>query len=227
MEAMQLISEDFDAASVSHEAMDELLAAGWRHFGSHFFRYNWQAVEGQWQTVIPVRIRLCDFRPSKSQRRVLRRNADLACVFVPSEIDDVVEAMFQRHKERFKDNVPSTITDFMSPTPSILPGEGRMLRCTLDGQLVAASFVDIGKTAMSSVYGVFEPAHSERSLGTFTMLREIEAAQAAGMTHHYPGYVTSGSSNYDYKKQFAALEGYDWGAQEWRPLQEFPPVVIG
>ena len=226
MAAMPLISHEFEAESVSHEMIDELLAHGWRHFGTNFFRYNWQMVGDEWQTVVPVRIRLSNFSMTKSQRRVLRKNADVLCEWVPAEIDDTVREMFQRHKRRFTDNVPDDITSFLSPTPADVPGEGRMLRCMVEGRVVAFSFVDIGRTSVSSVYGIFEPSYSDRSLGIFTMLTEIEMAKASGFVFHYPGYVTSGSSGYDYKKQFAGLEGYDWELQTWRPFTDFPPVVI-
>jgi leucyl-tRNA---protein transferase len=214
------ISQEFTASGVTPIQMDALLATGWRHFGTSFFRYNWQTVGAEWQRVIPLRIGLADFRLSKSQRRVLRQNSDLVCRFQPSAITDEIRDMFQRHKRRFKDNVPNNITDFLSTTPATVPGEGRMLCCHLEQRLVAVSYMDIGSSSVSSIYGIFDPEHSERSLGIFTMLTEIQYAISAGFTFHYPGYATSGPSGYDYKKRFSALEGYDWDQQEWRAFAD-------
>jgi arginine-tRNA-protein transferase len=90
---------------------------------------------------------------------------------------------------------------------------------TLGGELVALSFLDVGVESASSVYGVFEPELGRRSLGVLTMLKEIEHSRARGCRWYYPGYATQGSSAYDYKKQFGALEFLDWASGEWRDLR--------
>jgi arginine-tRNA-protein transferase len=51
------------------------------------------------------------------------------------------------------------------------------------------------------------------------LLLELEWARQQGFQYHYPGYAMTGPSHYDYKKQFRGLEGYDWGAGEWRGIQ--------
>ena len=71
------INEEFDAEHVSPQELDSLLALGWRHFGPHFYRYNLGLYEIDVRRVIPLRIRLADFSPSKSQRRTLAKNDDL------------------------------------------------------------------------------------------------------------------------------------------------------
>ena len=78
--------------------MDQLWAAGWRHFGESFFRYNVSIDESGVKTITPLRLDLDSFLPSKSQRRVLRRNADLRCEFHPAQLSDEARAMFQRHR---------------------------------------------------------------------------------------------------------------------------------
>ena len=51
--------EAFICDSVPAEIMDRLWAAGWRHFGSYFFRYSTQPAEdGSPQTITPLRIDL-------------------------------------------------------------------------------------------------------------------------------------------------------------------------
>ena len=223
---MPLVSQEFTAQDVTPVQMDALLATGWRHFGTSFFRYNWQTVGAEWQMVIPLRIRLADFRLSKSQRRVLHRNSDLVCRFQPSEITAEIRDMFQRHKRRFKENVPDDLTDFLSATPATVPSQGRMLCCHLEERLVAVSYMDIGHSSISSIYGIFDPECSERSLGIFTMLTEIQYSISDGFAFHYPGYATSGQSGYDYKKRFSALEGYDWEKQEWRPFADMVGLSV-
>jgi arginine-tRNA-protein transferase len=52
------------------------------------------------------------------------------------------------------------------------------------------------------------------------MLKEIEHSRARGCRWYYPGYATQGSSAYDYKKQFGALEFLDWESGEWGRVEE-------
>src|SRR2546423_1129207 len=177
-----------------------LLADGWRHFGMHFFRYNLGIYEQEIRRVIPLRIRLADMRFSKSQRRVLRRNKDLDVKIQPITITDEIHGLFERHKQRFKSGMPDSIYDFLSPDAAAAPTDGFEVNVCKDGMLLAASFFDVGKTSISSIYGIFDPAETARSLGIFTMLKEIEYAIADNKILYYHGYAYEGESYYDYKK---------------------------
>lgn len=199
--------------------MDRLWAAGWRHFGRYFFRYSSQTDEqGATQTITPLRIDLASCSFTKSQRRVLSKNTDLRHDIVPAALDDELRAMFQRHKQRFTHNIPDSLETFLGPDPTAGPCECRMLRVFEGDRLIAASFFDMGQTAASSVYGIFEPEFAKRSLGIFTMLLEIQHCREAGLRWLYPGYATHESSAYDYKKQFRGTKILDWSTGEWRPL---------
>ena len=79
-----------------------------------------------------------------------------------------------------------------------------------NGELLAASFFDVGRTSVSSIYGIFDPEERTRSLGIFTMLKEIEFTRETGRTLYYHGYAYEGESYYDYKKRFGAIEVFDW-----------------
>ena len=64
---------------------------------------------------------------------------------------------------------------------------------------------------------MFEPSFASRSLGIFTLLKEIEFAKENGKSYFHLGYSYEGESFYDYKKRFRATEEYDWTGI-WRPL---------
>ncbi len=213
------INEEFFAASVTPEQLDLLLSDGWRHFGPHFFRYNLGIYENEIRLVLPLRIRLGDFKLSKSQRRVLRRNADAEVHFGPVTLASETLDLFERHKRRFKAGVPSSIHDFLAREAE--PVEVLELNVRREGSLIAASFFDIGETSISSIYGIFDPDETAGSLGIFTMLCEIDYAIAQGKAHYYHGYAYEGGSFYDYKKRFSALEVYDWRGR-WLPFEDSP-----
>ena len=213
------LDDAFICDSVPAEIMDKLWAAGWRHFGRYFFRYSTQPTsDGGAQTITPLRINLVSCTFNKSQRRVLRRNADLHHDFGPVVLDDDLRALFQRHKQRFTHNIPEALETFLGPDPGKGPCNCRMVRVFNGPRLLAASFFDMGDGAASSVYGLFEPEDARRSLGIFTMLLEIQHCRESGLRWLYPGYATHEPSVYDYKKQFRGTEFLDWSTGEWLPL---------
>ena len=210
------INEYFFAYRVEPELMDDLLEQGWRHFGVYFYRYSQDNYGGERRNVRPVRVKLEDFRRSKTQRRVWRENAGLTCVIRPTEIDDAKIALFEQHKLRFTHNIPDSLYDFLSEAPAATPLDCREC-CIYEGdKLLAVSFFDVGAASISAIYAMFAPEEASRSLGLYTMLREIEFAQNAGKTHYYHGYCHETPSFYDYKKRFSGLQYFAWEAEEWR-----------
>jgi arginyl-tRNA--protein-N-Asp/Glu arginylyltransferase len=216
---MTPILENAEMPVISPTRLDARLVMGWRHFGAKFFRYNFSFHQGLLCGVIPLRIRVESFAESKSQRRVLRRNEDLTTRFVPATHCAAYDRLFERHKARFKDNVPDSLRDFLSDTPAEIPCANMALEVRLGRELLAVSFMDIGAESTSSVYAVFDLEHAPRSLGIFTMLLEIAQARKLGKRFHYLGYSYTVPSVYDYKKGFHGVEGYDWG-RSWIPMPD-------
>jgi leucyl-tRNA---protein transferase len=202
------INEEFHAESVLPRQLDLLLADGWRHFGGHFFRYNLGFHDLDIRRVIPLRIRLVDFSFSKSQRRVLRKNADLRILINQLAIESGDVELFHRHKQRFKGGVPNSITDFLGVNAS--PVDTKEMRVFEAEKLCSVSYFDVGEKTVSGVYAMFEPEIVSRSLGIFTMLKEIEFAIENEKEFYYLGYSYEGNSFYDYKKRFRATEMFDW-----------------
>lgn len=217
LDRFEIINEEFYADEVTPAQLDRLLADAWRHFGPQFFRYNFGIHEHQIRRVIPLRIRLGDFSHSKSQRRTLRRNADLETKIESMEITPEIHELFERHKLRFRTGIPDTIFDFVARSPADSPTEVMEITVRDAGSLVAASFFDVGESSISSIYGIFDPRETVRSLGIYTMLREIEFARENGKTLYYHGYSYEGESHYDYKKRFSAVESFDW-VGNWLPF---------
>lgn len=206
-----LINEEFYAARITPRETDFLLADGWRHFGRHFYRYNLGFLKGEFRFVIPLRVRLADFKFSKSQRRILNKNRSLQTFVRPAEIDDEKHELFERHKTRFDHGIPASIYNFLDRDAARTPC--RTLEFCVydeDKNLLAVSFADIGEKSLSSIYAMFAPEEYGRSLGIFTMLLEIRYALETGRDFYYQGYAYAGDSFYDYKKRFNALEKYDW-----------------
>jgi arginine-tRNA-protein transferase len=207
------VYETFDAKTVPPERYDELLAGGWRHFGTEFYRYTISVHGTELCRVRPLRIRLRDFQFSKSQRRVLRRNAGLAISLRDARIDTENTELFAKHSARFTENVPESLEYVIAAVPPCRVVEFQVRD---GGCLIASSFVGLGFDSASSLYGVHDPTVDRRSIGIFTLLLEVQFAIETALTFHYLGYAYDVQSHYDYKKDFHAMEYLEWG-QGWLP----------
>lgn len=214
-----LINEEFYTSKVTPMELDFLLAEGWRHFGQHFYRYNLGFLKDEFRFVIPLRIRLADFKFSKSQRRILNKNKLLHTIIRPIKFDDEKLELFERHKLRFNHGIPGSIYNFLDVDAANTPCKSLEICVYENDKLLAASFLDAAEESVSSIYAMFAPEESKRSLGILTMLLEIEYAVETGKTFYYQGYAYEGESFYDYKKRFNALEKFDWFGN-WEKFSE-------
>ncbi len=201
----QTINGYFYADHVSPILIDRALAAGWRHFGSYFFRYSRNGANH----VLPLRVRLEDFEFSSSQKRVRKRNANLECVIRDAVIDSEKHELFKLHSVRFSENVPDSIFTFLDPEPARVCVT-KEICLYKDGRLIGAHFLDLGETATSSVYSIYDPNESKHSLGIDLILRSIDLSLELDKRLYYPGYAYLEPSAYDYKKNLSALEVFDW-----------------
>ena len=209
-------AQSFLCLRVPPEKMDRLWAEGWRHFGIFFFQYRLSVHSGKRFTVMPLRVDLERFSPTRSQRRVLRANREARVVIRPAEVDEEKSQLFVKHRLRFSENIPSSLADFLSPAPAAVPCANVELCVYAGDKLVGVTFLDLGKTASSAVYAIFDPAAARSSPGIFMMLRSIEFSRKRGYRYYYPGYAYQEPYNYDYKKRFRGLEYLDWDAG-WKP----------
>lgn len=209
-----MISEHFFCDSIAPHVLDTLLAQAWRHFGNYFFRYSTIEQNGTINTVTPLRIHLADFHLSRSQKRILRRNRDLTVQIAPATLTPEKEALFDEHKTRFQENVPPSLLEFIGERPSGIPCNTAEIALSLGDELVAVTFLDIGEHSTSSIYSIFHPRESRRSLGIYLLLLSIRFSIASGCVYHHLGYAYREPSVYDYKKKFSGLEVFNWEAWE-------------
>ena len=208
--------QQFLCLEASPEEMDRFWAEGWRHFGIFFFRYR-SAVHGnKLFSVLPLRLDIPRFVQTRSLKRVLAANRDIATSIRPSSVNKAKQALFLKHRRRFKENVPTSLDNFLSPVPDSVPCRNLELCVYLGKRLLGVTFLDLGRTATSAVYAIFEPAEAKRSLGILMMLHSIQFSREQGYRYYYPGYAYHEPFLYDYKKRFVGLEYLDWKTG-WKP----------
>lgn len=146
------------------------------------------------------------FTPSKSQRRVLRKNDDIeVSVGIPR---------FTRDKFRmYSDYVASQHVSFHTDTAEDVqrflyssPVLTLEFEYRLGVRMVAVGIADLSSRSLSSVYAFYDPELSSRSLGTLSALREIAFCRARSVPHYYLGFFVADSPSMNYKTRFTPHE---------------------
>ena len=213
--------EHFLCLRASPAKMDRLWAEGWRHFGIIFVRYRTSVHGSRRFTVLPLRVNLELFTLSRGQKRVLAKNRDTQIVIRPTSIDREKAALFESHRLRFQENVPTSLYNFLSTNPAEVPCVNLELCVYFGDKLLGVTFLDLGATATSAVYAIFDPLEAKRSVGILMMLHSIRLSRQHGCRYYYPGYAYNEPFTYDYKKRFSGLEYLDWH-QGWKPYKPAP-----
>ena len=189
-----------------------LATHGFRRSGPHVYRPHC----GECQACVPLRVAVQAFSPDRAQRRVLRRNLDVSCTVRPAEFDTEHFALYgrylaARHAEGGMDG--SSEADYrqflLSPW-----GKTSLLELRRQGQLVGVAVTDELKDGFSAVYTFYDPALTQRSLGTHAILMQIEEARGRGLTWLYLGYWIAASRKMSYKDRFRPFETL--GAGGWQ-----------
>ena len=168
---------------------------------------------------VSVRVLVDDFRPSKSQRRTLRANAEISARSSPAKPTSEQYSLFRAYLDsRHPDggmadmsaldysmmiedsHIDTFITEYRRRGPdTAINGRGA-------GPLVAACLTDRLADGLSLVYSFYDPELSSRSLGGFVILDHIAKARAMGLPHVYLGYWVEGSRKMGYKGAYLPQE---------------------
>ncbi|MBN2722136.1 MAG: arginyltransferase, partial [Campylobacterales bacterium] len=78
-----------------------------------------------------------------------------------------------------------------------------------DEKLIGVDLIDILEDGISSIYCYYDPNFSELSIGTFSLLYQIELAKKLGLRWIYLGYWVEGCKAFAYKTNFQPQELLD------------------
>lgn len=174
---------------------------------------------------LSARIRVADFKPSRTQRKILKNAAHLRRNATSPWATEDQFTLFRRYLDaRHADGGMADMDVFefaamIEETPiksrvieytrAAGPGEsGRPLACV--------ALTDVFDDGLSMVYSFYDPDMIDLSLGTFAILDHIAIAREAGLPYVYLGYWVPGSRKMNYKAGFNALEIFKHGA--WQDI---------
>lgn len=174
---------------------------------------------------LSARIRVADFQPSKTQRRILRRTSHLRRNATSPWATEDQFSLFRRYLDsRHADGGMADMDIFeFAAMIEETPIKSRVIEYARPPQpgeqgrpLAAVCLTDVFDDGLSMVYSFYDPTLADMSLGTHIILDHIAIAREAGQPYVYLGYWVPGSRKMGYKAGFSAVEIYKAGA--WRDL---------
>ena len=189
---------------------DELTIAGFRRSQNIAYRPACETCDA----CVSARVPVADFVFSRSQRRVLARNADLSRDLVEAEatteqFDLLRRYLGARHPGGSMTNM--TWQDYVTMVEDTAVRTHLIEYRTVSddggpGDLVAVTLTDLLSDGLSMVYSFFDPRIERRSLGIFAILDHVRQAAIVGLPFVYLGYWVQGSPKMDYKANFRPME---------------------
>ena len=200
------------AFGLNAKEFNNLLSKGWRRFGVYFFKPSCMKCF----QCIPIRIKVKDFTPSKSQKRVIKNNKDTRVVINKLNFKKQIFEIYKEHSyDRFGQS--SSIEDFKN-TFFINAVPACQSEYYINNKLVAIGFIDISSNALSSVYFIYKSEYKYLSLGVFGAIKEIEYAKSLKLKYYYLGYYIKDNHRMSYKNKFNPYELYDWHRNKWQSI---------
>lgn len=208
-------SEIYYADKLECDVYERLLARGFRRSGRIVYRPRCRNC----QECRQIRILVDHFLPTRSMRRVMRSNADMRVHIDTLNPTDEKFEMYGRYLDHQHDNTMSrsykTFSDFLYDSPL----HTLEICYTLGNRLIGVSIVDRCESGLSSVYMYFDPEFASKSLGTYSVLWEVEYCRTHKLPYYYLGYYVAGSPTMAYKSRYRpnqVLVGDDY----WVTFQE-------
>jgi len=196
---------------------DQLSRAGFRR--SHNIAYS--PVCPGCRACIPIRIVVDSFQPDRTQRKIMRANADLLVAELPARASAEQFALFQRYQSaRHSDGDMAAMGfyDYRAMVEDTPITTGMVEFRDRHGRLLGGCLTDWLSDGLSAVYSFFDAEAAKRSLGTFAILWLVARARQLGLPYVYLGYWVPQSPKMAYKARFRPSETLTGGV--WRMLAE-------
>ena len=180
------------------------LERGFRRAGGHLYFPHCP----ECRACTPCRIDALHFQPDRSQRRCLKRNADLVVSECQAGYNAERHALYEnylrrRHPGGGMDEADASdfrrfLTAPWSPTV--------FLEFRLHKRLLGVAVTDICRGGLSAVYTFYDPDEGARGLGTYAILQQVELARRRRLSWVYLGFWIEGHPKMDYKRRFKPLQ---------------------
>ena len=201
---------------LSPDEFDQRLAAGDRRTGVLLYRTECPGC----QSCEPIRLDVQTFRPNATQRREERRGDALLSVQLGEPaIDSQRVELFNLHRRARRLDRGDEPVDRAAYAEFLVHSCCRTWELSYwhQGRLVAVAIADVGQAALSAVYCYYDPQFRGVSLGTYSVLRQVQLCRQTGRRHLYLGFYVAQSPHMSYKANFHPHQRRIGG--QWRDFE--------
>jgi arginine-tRNA-protein transferase len=176
---------------------------GWRRFGKYYFHPICHGCN----ECKSLRIDVKNFKPSRSQKKAQKRNLDTKIIVQKPTISQLHIELYNKyhnHKTQ-KDGWRQKDISSGDYIENFVEGAGEFGKEVLyirDEKLIGVDLIDVIKDGISSIYFFYDPDYARLSLGTYSLLYQIELAKILELEWIYLGYWVDGCKAFDYKTNF-------------------------
>jgi len=200
---------------------DQLTRAGFRR--SHGAAYAQACPDCN--ECIAIRIRAREFKPSRSQRRITKRNIELVAREVPAIANEeqfILFESYQASRHAGGDMETMGYSDYQSLVEENTI-DTSIIEFRHNDRLVACIIVDKLSDGFSAVYSFFDSeSENRRSLGTYMVLWLTEHTRTLGLDHVYLGFWINNCRKMSYKTDFQPLDYFSSGS--WVPYDDMKEI---
>lgn len=186
---------------LTDRAMDQLLAQGHRRTGEFIYQTNCPRC----RACEPIRIECAAFEFNSTWRRVLNKgNRILELRVGPLQCDRERVNLFNKHRRLrglAKNDADIDIEEYHWGFVKTCFNSFEIAYYEY-GRLVGLAVCDSGQEAMSAVYTFYDPDFKGTSLGTYSILKQIEMCNQRDWRYLYLGFYVENSIHMRYKARF-------------------------
>lgn len=192
-----LIAIDERLHDVEHYSW--LMSQGFRRSGDQIYRphcINCHACQS-------LRVLATEFTPSKSQKRILKRN-NAFNVSTQDELQADYYSLYEHYintVHRDGSMFPANVEQFNSFLGSKLTKQ-LFLEVRHDNKLISVAVTDVLTDALSAVYTFYHPDYRQAGLGVFSILNQIDLAVKMKKAYLYLGYQIDACQKMNYKSRY-------------------------
>lgn len=203
----------------SKTEFDRRLAEGQRRHGCLVYEPHCQNC----QQCISLRIPVQDFVPSRSQKRVWKRGQNAFVARVGNPVCDADRLRLLNAHSRWRGwgdegEIPVSHYEFTFVNSIFNSFEiAYYTQQEEQERLVGVAIFDEGENGLSAVYTYYDPDFAKLSLGTYSVLYQIDLCRRLEIPYLYLGYYVSGCRSLNYKAKFLPHEQLLEG--QWRRIE--------
>jgi arginine-tRNA-protein transferase len=198
---VQQASEAFSTAVIQR---------GWRRFGKYYFH----PICRDCNACKSLRIDVDHYHYTKSQRRAIKRNRETKIIIQKPTVTKAHLELYDRyhlHKQE-KDQWKYRKISQREYCENFVDGAhdfGKEILYIKDNKLIGVDLIDVLEDGISSIYFYYDPDYASLSLGTYSLLYQINLANILGLKWVYLGYWVEGCKAFAYKPNFQPQELLD------------------